>query len=284
MYKIFIKDLELFGYHGVHDFEKEEGQPFIFNITVIFSKDNLEDSLEKTINYSNIIKIIKDVNRKHKFNLIETLAKVISEKILKLSIFIEKVIVNIKKPDAPIKEKFNSVGIEFTEKNNFLKGKNCYLSLGSNIGNREQNLREAINKISEHRSIFIKKLSSIYKTEPMYEKNQEFFYNMVILAKVGNINPFEFLGFLKSIEYGQGRRIKKRYGPRIIDIDIIYWESFKIDSKFLTIPHPKYRERNFVLLPLKEVNPNFKIDGVKIDQYLKKKNYNEKVKLVKKIL
>ncbi|MFO7928987.1 MAG: 2-amino-4-hydroxy-6-hydroxymethyldihydropteridine diphosphokinase [Candidatus Humimicrobiaceae bacterium] len=280
MYRIFVKDLEVFAYHGVHKFEKEKGQPFLFNISVWLKNTNLDDDINKTISYSDIIRVVKEINQQNEFDLIETAGKVISEEIIKLSSFVYKVKVNIQKPNAPIKAKFRSVGIEVVDKNHIDK-KRCYLSLGSNIGDRESNIEKAIAKISRHKFVSIEKLSSIYRTEPMYEKEQEYFFNIIALINIGSTDPFEFLGFLKRIEYDQGRSKGRRYGPRIIDIDIIYWEGFLINSGFLTIPHPRYRERNFVLLPLSEVNPGFMIDGMKIGEYIDKKSYREGVKLIK---
>ena len=117
----------------------------------------------------------------------------------------------------------------------------------------------------------------------MYVKNQDYFYNIVLRAEVKkSLSPFELLGFLKKIEYEMGRKkAGRKYGPRIIDIDILYYGNIHIDSDFLTIPHPKLAERNFVLTPLSEISPEFKIGGMNIKKFIKENNFTEKVDLVK---
>lgn len=157
-----------------------------------------------------------------------------------------------------------------------------YMSLGSNIGDRESNLRKAVNLINTNPFINIIKVSSIYETEPMYVKDQNNFYNIVLKAEVdGRVNPFEMLGYLKGIEFSFGRRKDKKYGPRIMDIDLLYYGEIFIVTDFLTIPHPKIEERKFVLVPLSEIAPEFIIRGENIKDFIEKANLCEKVNLFK---
>lgn len=158
-----------------------------------------------------------------------------------------------------------------------------YMSLGSNIGNREGNLNKAVNFIGKNPNINILKVSSIYETEPMYVKDQDFFYNIVLYCRIkGEMGPLEVLDFLKAIEHRMGRkRSGKRYGPRIIDIDLLYYGNCAIKSEFLTIPHPKIAERKFVLIPLNEISPGFKVNEEKIEKLLKSCSLSGKVTLVK---
>jgi len=163
---------------------------------------------------------------------------------------------------------------------------NCstaYLSIGSNIGDKEKNLRKAVGAINKHPDINIIAVSSIYKTDPMYVKDQDCFYNIVLRAEVRKtFSPFVLLGFLKEIEYEIGRKkAGMRYGSRIIDIDILYYSDICIDSDYLTIPHPKLAERNFVLVPLSEISPDFMIGGKNIKEFIEESNFPEKVEIVK---
>ena len=116
----------------------------------------------------------------------------------------------------------------------------------------------------------------------MYVKDQKSFYNLVAKASIkGSTGPFELLGFIKRIEYDLGRKKDgTRYGPRPIDIDILYFGDEKIKSKILEIPHPKIGERKFVLLPLSEIAPDIKISGRDIKTYIKEINLPEKVKVI----
>ncbi|MDD3819709.1 MAG: 2-amino-4-hydroxy-6-hydroxymethyldihydropteridine diphosphokinase, partial [Actinomycetota bacterium] len=157
-----------------------------------------------------------------------------------------------------------------------------YMSLGSNIGDRENNLRRAVELISKNPDIRILSISSIYETEPMYLKSQDYFYNIVLKAKVKiKLSPFELLGFLKGIEFAFGRKNSTRYGPRIIDIDILYYGEMFIDSEFLKVPHPGITERKFILVPLSEIEPDFIINGMNIRKFIEKSSLTEKVNKVK---
>jgi dihydroneopterin aldolase/2-amino-4-hydroxy-6-hydroxymethyldihydropteridine diphosphokinase len=292
MFRIIIKDLNLFGYHGVKESEKKDGQNFCFNIEILLNKNSFlnGDDLENTINYSEVIRLVKKINSSNKFNLLETFSQTIAEDIMKMSPLVEKVTVKIEKTSPPIKENLESVGVEYVldrkreEKDKSKNNKvDVFLSLGSNMGNREDNLRKAVDLISRSSNINILKVSSIYETEPMYFKDQDSFYNIVLQAQVDReLSPFEMMGFLKGIEYGFGRkRSEKRYGPRIIDIDLLYYGEMVIESNFFTVPHPGIKERKFVLVPLSEIAPEFIIEGKNIKNFIGESNFTEKVNLVK---
>ena len=303
MFKIIIKNLNLFGYHGVKESEKEDGQNFCFNIEILLGASDFPDTddLEDTLNYSGVIELIKNINSSRSFNLLETLSRTIASRIMEMSSMAERVTVKIEKTSPPIKENLESVGVECVLDRRNLKnnGKSdnkngsesepepgevdVYMSLGSNIGNKESNLRKAVELINRNPNINIIKVSSIYETEPMYLKDQDYFYNIVLLAKVNSkISPFEMMGFLKGIEYGMGRkRVEKKYGPRIIDIDLLYYGKMFMESDFLTIPHPAIEKRKFVLVPLSEIAPGFTVKGENIENFIEKSNFTEKVDFVK---
>jgi dihydroneopterin aldolase/2-amino-4-hydroxy-6-hydroxymethyldihydropteridine diphosphokinase len=295
MFKIIIKNLNLFGYHGVKESEKRDGQNFCFNIKILLNKNSFlnNDNLENTLNYSEVIELLKDINSNQRFNLLETLSQVVANKIIEMSLLIEKVTVKIEKTSPPIKENLESVGVEYIlDRKSIESGEevkvessevNVYMSLGSNVGNRESNLRKAVDLIGRSPNISMLKVSSIYETEPMYIKDQDSFYNIVLNARIdGEISPFEIMGFLKGIEFGFGRKMtKKRYGPRVIDIDLLYYGEMSIESDFLTLPHPGIEERKFVLVPLSEIAPEIKIKGKNIKKFIEEANLSEKVDLIK---
>jgi dihydroneopterin aldolase/2-amino-4-hydroxy-6-hydroxymethyldihydropteridine diphosphokinase len=286
MFKIIIKNLRLFGYHGINEEEKINGQEFLFNIVIYLNNNNFNgtdlssDDIKNTINYSEIISMVKKINDESKFNLLETFSQVLADKILSYCPAILKVKVKIEKTSPPIKENLDSVGVEF-ESDNFISS--AYLSCGSNIGKKEKNLREAVNNLSKNSDIKICSISSVYETEAMYEKRQDYFYNIVLkIVLKETLGPFELLGLLKKIEYIMGRKSSSaKNGPRIIDIDILFYDDLEIASDFLTIPHPKLLERNFVLIPLSEISPDLKIQEQNINDYIKKCNFQEKVARVK---
>jgi dihydroneopterin aldolase / 2-amino-4-hydroxy-6-hydroxymethyldihydropteridine diphosphokinase len=304
MFKINIKDLKLFGYHGVKQEEKTNGQNFLFNISIDIGKDSFkkdgsyQDNIFDTVNYSGIIALIKEINSNNRFNLLETFSEVLAEKIISYSPLILKVKVKIEKISPPIKESIGSVGIEFELKRNpnnhdcepkteignaRTKKPIVFLSLGSNLGDREKNLRDAVKKLQVNQNLDVISISSIYETEPMYVENQEYFYNIVLKAAIKSAySAFELLGYAKKIEFEMGRKSSyTRYGPRKIDIDILTFNELKIDSNLLALPHPKIFERNFVLIPLSEISPDFMIKDKNILDYISQRNFNEKVAKIK---
>ena len=125
-----------------------------------------------------------------------------------------------------------------------------YLSLGSNIGDKAYNLKTALNKLSQ--ILEIKKISSIYETEPLLHQNQDNFLN--IIAEVSYSQKAENLLInIKDIERKMGREATFRFGPRIIDIDIIFFNCQEINEDNLTIPHKEWKNRLFVIAPLYEI-------------------------------
>lgn len=131
-----------------------------------------------------------------------------------------------------------------------------YLSLGTNIGDRRKNLDKAI----EHLRAFcnIVRCSSILETEPIGFVSRNRFMNMCV-AVTTQLSPFELLDATQKVERSMGRTIKSIngiYHDRIIDIDIIDYDGIKIDTPQLTLPHPKARERDFVMIPLNEISFN----------------------------
>jgi dihydroneopterin aldolase/2-amino-4-hydroxy-6-hydroxymethyldihydropteridine diphosphokinase len=228
-----------------------------------------------------VIKSIKKINQNEKFDLLETFSQSIAKSIMKMSNLVRTVSVMIEKPTPPIDEKLDSVGVEYTLEKNPETAEliEVYLSLGSNMGNRKTNLKKALKLLEKNPNIHIDIVSSLYETEPMYIKDQKSFYNIVAKAGINNLGPFELLGIIKGIEYNLGRKKSEdRYGPRPIDIDILYFGDKKIESEILEIPHPKISERKFVLMPLSEVAPSISINGINIKLYIKKTNLPERVK------
>ncbi|MBQ1609853.1 MAG: 2-amino-4-hydroxy-6-hydroxymethyldihydropteridine diphosphokinase [Elusimicrobia bacterium] len=129
-----------------------------------------------------------------------------------------------------------------------------YLSLGSNIGNRKKNLEKAVAELSKNNIKEIK-ISSLYETEPVGPKQRNF-YNIAGKFKT-NLNPRELLKVLKQTEQKLGRIKTYHWGPRVIDIDILFYGKQVIKSKNLIIPHKEIINRAFVLVPMAEISANY---------------------------
>jgi len=132
-----------------------------------------------------------------------------------------------------------------------------YLALGSNIGNREDHLKEAIKKLTGEAIIKVTNISDLYETEPKYYQNQTEFYNIAVEGQT-NLTCTELLSACKKVESEMGRDFGQfRNGPRIIDIDIIFFGQMVFTTDTLTIPHPRMDERRFVLQPMLDLAPDF---------------------------
>lgn len=130
--------------------------------------------------------------------------------------------------------------------------KRVYLSLGSNLGDRAENLRKALEMLPRA-GIEVLRVSSLYKTEPVEFRAQPWFINCVAEAAT-NLMPMQLLKSLRGIERALGRRAGVSKGPRPIDIDILLYENVVVRSAVLTIPHERMGDRLFVLIPLRELN------------------------------
>ena len=127
-----------------------------------------------------------------------------------------------------------------------------YLALGSNLGDRLANLRAAIDALAPEVRVIAE--SSIYETPPWGYTDQPAFLNMAVKAET-DLSPLALLRHLKDIESRLGRETTFRYGPRVIDLDILFYDDLVVDEEGLTIPHPRLHERAFVLVPLAEIAP-----------------------------
>ena len=128
----------------------------------------------------------------------------------------------------------------------------CYIGIGSNLGDRRKYIENAIQKLNETKGIEVKKVSSIYETDPLGGPIQGKYLNGVIEIET-EIEPRELLTRLLDIEIQLGRKRTVKNGPRTIDLDILLFGDKKIDEPGLKIPHPRMQRREFVMKPLKEI-------------------------------
>lgn len=130
-----------------------------------------------------------------------------------------------------------------------------FISIGSNLGDRAGNCREAVRRVAANGGIRLVRESSLYETEPWGVVDQGPFINSVIEIETQTA-PGELFAFLKKVESDMGRTQNERWGPRTIDLDIIFYGDRSIDEERLTVPHPSMLERAFVLVPLNEIAPD----------------------------
>ena len=135
-----------------------------------------------------------------------------------------------------------------------------YIGLGSNLsgsmGDPQQQIQTALEKISDHPEIHELNTSSFYRTSPVGPQDQPEFINAVAQAKT-SLTPLALLDYLQKIENEHGRERKEHWGARTLDLDILIFGQQRIHNTRLIIPHPRIEERAFVLVPLIELEPNF---------------------------
>lgn len=147
------------------------------------------------------------------------------------------------------------------------------LGLGSNMGDRLKNLNTAVHALSLLPSTNVVKASGVYITKPVGFDEQEDFYNAAVIVET-RLSPYVILGACLGIEADMGRVRRIKNGPRVIDIDVLLYESFTSDSFELTLPHPRIKERAFVMIPLLDLFPSGRAPGLYFAPHLKEVGTN----------
>ena len=251
MDKILIRGLEISACHGVKDFEKVTPQRFIFDADVKcdFYGAAKTDDIDDTVNYSHICKTIDEITKGKVFNLIEKLAYECAFAVMEKFERVQGVKLTVHKPDAPLKCKFSSVAVTVE-----CERESAYLSLGSSMGDRKKTLDTAIEKLNKTRGIKVEKISDYIETAPYGGVAKNKFLNCAVCVSTF-LNPFKLLDEIHRIEDEGGRVRKEHWEDRTLDIDIIFFGNKTIKSQALTVPHPDYKNRDFVKIPLQQIAP-----------------------------
>jgi 2-amino-4-hydroxy-6-hydroxymethyldihydropteridine diphosphokinase len=145
----------------------------------------------------------------------------------------------------------------------------AFLGLGSNLGNKKENLYKALDLLRDHEKIDVVKVSSYYETKPVGYEKQDWFLNIVVMIDT-SLQPYELLEYCGFIEEKLKRKRIIRWGPRTIDVDILLYEDYISEDEKLTIPHPRMTERAFVMVPLYEIASEIKINNKHISEIIEK--------------
>lgn len=253
MDKIVISNLEVFSHHGVYKEENVLGQKFLVSVEIFadLSDAAKHDDISKSINYGEVCHFIKKEMEKNTFKLIEALTAHLSKQILLEFKKVEKVKVQVKKPWAPILLPIDTVSVEMER-----GWHTVYISLGSNMGNREQNLDSAIDLLKSDIECQVMKVSSYSNTKPVGEVEQDDFLNCALELRTLK-SPEDLLDLIGEIENKLKRVRTIHWGPRTIDLDILFYDAAIINTERLNIPHPEITNREFVLNPMHEIAPYF---------------------------
>lgn len=246
-----IDNLEVYAYHGVYDEEKEKGQYFYVNAELYTNtrKAGMNDDLNASTNYGTVCDFIHDFMTKHTYDLIETVAEQLAQALLLEFKLVKSVLLEIRKPHAPIEKEFESVSVEIER-----GWHEAFVAFGSNLGDKEKFIDEAIEALSNLPQINIVAISDKIVTEPYGNVEQDVFLNGVM--KIETLLPAdELLQILQKVEEHAGRERKIHWGPRTLDLDIIFYDDDIISEDDLIVPHPDMKNRDFVLKPLMQIAP-----------------------------
>lgn len=249
MNEIRIKNLEIFAYHGVLEEEKKNGQKFYVDATLKtdFLQAAKEDNLSLSTHYGEVCLQIKESMTHKSHDLIESVARKVAEDILVKFPLVDEITLELKKPFAPIPLEFESVSVALSR-----KWHKVYLAYGSNEGNREENIKKALKVLEEAKEFRNMKVSTMHTSYPYGGVEQDNFVNGALYIET-YLEPRELLSFLQETENLLGRKKTVRWGPRTIDLDIIFYDDLFIDEEELQIPHKDMMNRDFVLIPMMEI-------------------------------
>lgn len=247
-----IENLKIYAHHGVLDFEKIDGQNFYVNAKFYLSlqESGVCDDLDKTLNYAKAADIIESFLTANTYDLIETVAEKLAAKLLIEFPVIKKLELEIKKPEAPLTQEFDSVSVTIER-----MWHRVVIAYGSSEGDRERYISEALKKIADNPYCKILRESKMIKSEPYGGAAVNEFVNGAVLIET-LYNPHMLLSFLHDVEKEGGRVRDIHWGDRTIDLDIIFYDDYVIDDDKLTVPHPDMVNREFVLGPCAEIVPN----------------------------
>ena len=253
MDQITIKGLETFGYHGVFEEESFLGQKFIIDAVLYLDtrKAGKTDDLNLSVDYGEVCKLIKKIVEVERFSLIESLAEEIAARTLLTYSLVRQVEITVYKPWAPVLISMDTVAVSIKRGWHRL-----YLSIGSNMGDKEGYLDFAIDRINALNDSKVTKASDYILTKPYGDVEQDDFLNGALEVETLQ-TPEEFLETIHKIEQDAHRERLVHWGPRTLDIDILFYDDAVIMEEDLQIPHVEIPKREFVLQPLSRIAPYY---------------------------
>lgn len=249
--QIKITDLEVFANHGVFSEENKLGQKFLVSAVLYTDtrKAGKTDDLTASIHYGEVSAFITKYMKEHTYQLLERVAETLAEEMLKSISGLCKIDLEIKKPWAPVGLPLKTVSVRITR-----SWHTAYIALGSNMGDSRQILDDAVSAIDALPASKVEKVSGFITTPPYGVTDQPDFLNGCLRMKT-LYYPNELLRELNRIEKEAGRERIIHWGPRTLDLDIIFYDDLISQEDDLCIPHVEMHKRSFVLEPLEEIAP-----------------------------
>ena len=255
--RIELRGLRVRGYHGVLDSERRDGQEFL--IDAVLAVDTrpaaATDDLSLTVDYAGLSERLAGIVAGEPVQLIETLAEQLAQACL-AEPAVRQAEITVHKPNAPISLPFGDVSVTIRRERRVP----VVIALGSNLGDRRQELQRAVDELAATRGLRITAVSPVYETAPVGGPEQPDYLNAVVLAETSR-PAAELLRQAHTIEVAAQRTREVHWGPRTLDVDIIAYGAETSSDPVLTLPHPRAHERAFVLAPWLDADPGAVLPG-----------------------
>lgn len=251
MDQIRIENLVVFANHGVFPEENVLGQKFVVSCTLYLDTERAgkTDELDASVNYGTVSHLIYEKMKERTFKLIEAEANYLAESILLSDSKIKAVDLELKKPWAPVGLPLDHVSLTVSR-----RWHEAYVALGSNMGDKEKYLADAVEGLKQTPGCQVVACSSWMKTAPYGYTDQDEFLNGALKLRT-LLSPHALLDRLHDLEQEADRRREIHWGPRTLDLDILLYDDLVLSDDDLCIPHVDMKNREFVLAPLVEIAP-----------------------------
>ena len=251
--EIRIRGLRVFAHHGVFEEETRLGQMFVVNATLYTStrQGGLADALEQTISYADVCVFLTEYLQKNTWKLLEAAVEHACRALLLKFPLIQEVELELEKPSAPIPLPFDSVSVCVRR-----GWHRAFVALGSNMGDKQGYLDGAVEALRADECVRVKRVSAYRVTAPYGGVEQDDFLNAAMEIET-LYDPEELLDALHAIEQAARRERLIHWGPRTLDLDILFYDDLVQDDPALILPHPDLHNRDFVLGPMEELAPTF---------------------------
>lgn len=264
--EIRIEMLKVFAHHGVLPEETRDGQHFYINAVLYTDVHGagLSDRLEQSVDYGDVCSVLTEWMQTNTCLLLEAVAERLAGELLLRYRRLSGLELEIRKPEAPISQSFGCVSVKVSR-----GWHRAYIGLGSNMGDRERYLEGAVEALRKHPLIEVNKVSDYIQTEPYGGVEQEDFLNGALELET-LLRPEELLDVLHEIENQAGRERTVHWGPRTLDLDILFYDKLIYGSDTLVIPHVDLTNRSFVLKPLAQIAPYLRhpVTGKTVEELL----------------
>ena len=266
--RITLTGISARGRHGVLDWEKQLGQPFVADVVleVDLSRPGDSDDLAHTVNYAAVAAEVVEVLAGEPMDLIEAVAERVARRALAHQL-VEAVEVTVHKPDAPVGVPVTDVSVHVRRE----RDTPVVVALGANLGDVQETLEAAVRSVGDLEGVRVDTVSPLVETDPVGGPEQPAYLNAVLLAHT-RLAPHRLLAALHRIEAAHGRTRETRWGARTLDLDLIQYgdpdagTDVVSDDPGLLLPHPRAAERAFVLTPWLRADPDARLrvapDGV----------------------